>query len=75
MVCQEMPLLTLDQVTVAFGHLALLESVSFQIDPGERIAMIGRNGAGKSTLLQVLAREVVPDTGSVWTPPAFRPGG
>jgi ATP-binding cassette subfamily F protein uup len=40
-----MPLVSLDQVTVAFGHLPLLDRVSLQIDSGERIALIGRNGA------------------------------
>ena len=69
-----MPLLTLDQVSVAFGHLPLLEKVSFQIDVGERVAIIGRNGAGKSTLLQVLSRGLAPDTGSIWAPPTFRAG-
>ncbi len=69
-----MPLLTLDAVTVAFGHLPLLEQVSVQIEAGERIAVIGRNGAGKSTLLQVLARELPPDAGTVWTTPTFRAG-
>ena len=50
-----MPLVTLDQVSVAYGHLPLLDSVSLQIEPGERIAVVGRNGTGKSTLLQMLA--------------------
>jgi ATP-binding cassette subfamily F protein uup len=69
-----MPLLTLDQVSVSFGHVPLLERVSFQIDAGERVAIIGRNGAGKSTLLQLLARDLPPDSGTIWTPPTFRAG-
>ena len=68
----EMPLVTLDQVSVAYGHLPLLDAVSLQIDPGERIAVVGRNGTGKSTLLQVLAGTLPPDTGSVWRQPGLR---
>ncbi|HET9948473.1 MAG TPA: ATP-binding cassette domain-containing protein [Longimicrobiales bacterium] len=67
-----MPVITLDQVTVAFGHLPLLEDVSFQIEAGERVAIIGRNGVGKSTVLQVLSRDLEPDRGTVWTPPGVR---
>jgi ATP-binding cassette subfamily F protein uup len=61
-----MPLVSLDQVTVAFGHLPLLDSVTLQIDSGERIALIGRNGAGKSTLLRLLEGSLPADSGSVW---------
>ena len=61
-----MPLVSLDQVTVAFGHLPLLDSASFQVDPGERVAVIGRNGAGKSTLLRVIEGGLAPDAGTVW---------
>jgi ATP-binding cassette subfamily F protein uup len=61
-----MPLVSLDQVTVAYGHLPLLDRASFQVDSGERIAVIGRNGAGKSTLLRVIEGSLPPDSGSVW---------
>ena len=53
-----MPLFTLDSVSVAFGHLPLLDRVAFQVDPGERVAVIGRNGTGKSTLLKIIAGEL-----------------
>jgi ATP-binding cassette subfamily F protein uup len=43
-----------------------------QVEPGERIAIIGRNGAGKSTLLQILAGDRLPDTGTVWRQPGAR---
>ena len=67
-----MPLVALDRVSIAFGHLPLLDDVSLQIDARERVAIIGRNGTGKSTLLQVIGGEVAPDTGTVWTQPALR---
>ncbi len=67
-----MPVITLDRVSIAFGHLPLVDEASLQIDDGERIAIIGRNGAGKSTLLQMLSGERPPDAGSVWRAPGLR---
>ncbi len=67
-----MPLITLDRVTTAFGHLPLLSDAALQVDAGERIAIIGRNGTGKSTLLRILAGELEPDAGLVWRAPSLR---
>jgi ATP-binding cassette subfamily F protein uup len=61
-----MALIKFDNVSLAFGHVALLDKVDFQIDPGERVCLVGRNGTGKSTLMQILRGAVVPDDGSVW---------
>src|SRR5438552_2777777 len=67
-----MPLVSLDHVSLAFGHLPLLDDVSLQIEPRERVSIIGRNGSGKSTLLQVISGEATPDAGTVWHQPAVR---
>ena len=58
-----MPLLTLNRVDYGVGGPRLLDGVDLAIEPGERIALIGRNGAGKSTLLKLIAGEIVPDDG------------
>jgi ATP-binding cassette subfamily F protein uup len=67
-----MPLLTVDHVFIAFGHLPLLDDACLQIEAGERVAVIGRNGTGKSTLLQIVNGEVPPDGGSVWRQAGLR---
>src|SRR5262245_27929785 len=67
-----MPFVVLDSVSIAFGHLPLLEAASFQVDAGERIAVIGRNGTGKSTLLNLIGGEIVPDSGTVIRQPGVR---
>ncbi len=67
-----MPLVALDHVSLAFGHLPLLDDVALQIEPGERVCVLGRNGTGKSTLLQVVSGELPPDAGTVWRQPGLR---
>jgi ABC transport system ATP-binding/permease protein len=67
-----MPLVLLDRLSMAFGHLPLLSNVSVQIDDGERVAVVGRNGTGKSTFLQLVSGELEPDAGSVWRAPGLR---
>jgi len=69
-----MPILTLDKAKVAYGHLPLFVDGSLQIEPKERVCLIGRNGTGKSTLLRVLSGELEPDAGSVWRQPGLRVG-
>jgi len=61
-----MPLLTLKDVSLAYGNLSLLEKVNFSIDSGERICLVGRNGTGKSTLFRVISDIVQPDEGEIW---------
>ncbi len=67
-----MPLVVLDQISHAYGHLPLLDKAALQVEPGERIAIIGRNGTGKSTLMQIIGGDLKPDAGTVWTQPGAR---
>jgi branched-chain amino acid transport system ATP-binding protein len=47
-------LLVVDQITAGYGRSVVLESISFHLDPGESVALLGRNGVGKTTLLATL---------------------
>ncbi|WP_370657326.1 ATP-binding cassette domain-containing protein [Deinococcus sp. KNUC1210] len=58
-------LVGLQDVIKDYGTRAVLNGISLQIEPGDRLALVGRNGAGKSTLLKVLTGAVVPDAGTV----------
>ena len=69
-----MPLVTLDRISMAFGHLPLLDQASFRIEPRERVCVIGRNGTGKSTLLQIVSGDLSPEQGVVWREPGLRIG-
>jgi ATP-binding cassette subfamily F protein uup len=66
------PILRLDDVSLAFGSRPLLEHASLQVEPGERVCIVGRNGEGKSSLLKLVARQLPPDSGEVWLRPGTR---
>jgi ATP-binding cassette subfamily F protein uup len=59
-----MPLISLDDVSIGFRGVAVLDHVTKQIEGGERIGLLGRNGAGKTTLLRLLAGQTEPDAGA-----------
>jgi ABC transport system ATP-binding/permease protein len=66
-----MPLVILDQVSISFGSIPLLNGIGLQIDEHERVCLIGRNGTGKSTLLQIINGDLAPDSGSIWRQPGL----
>ncbi len=67
-----MPLLRLDDISLAYGHHPLLDHASLAIDAGERVCLIGRNGEGKSSLLRIVAGAIKPDGGTRSTPSGVR---
>jgi ATP-binding cassette subfamily F protein uup len=69
-----MPLVFLDRVSIAYGHLPLLADASLQVEARERVCVIGRNGTGKSTLLRIIGGELAPEAGTVWHQPGLRIG-
>ncbi len=67
-----MPLITLERVCLAYGHVPLLDHVDLMLDTGDKVALIGRNGTGKSSLLKIVAGTTTPDDGVVWRNPELR---
>jgi len=61
-----MTLLRCANVSKAYGHLPLLAHVDFQIEPGDRVCLVGRNGTGKTTLLRLITEAALPDEGEIW---------
>ncbi len=57
------PLLQLSGISLTFGGRPLFEDLGVIVQPGDRLALVGRNGSGKSTLLKIMAGLVEPDRG------------
>ena len=67
-----MSVFALEQVSLAFDRVPLLDEAALQVEAGERLALVGRNGSGKSTLLKLLAGDLLPDAGTVHRTHALR---
>ena len=67
-------MLTVSNVSRSLGGQRVISSVSFVLNPGERLGLIGPNGAGKSTLLRILGGFDSPDSGAVAVSPGERIG-
>ena len=61
-------MISINNITVAFGGFALLDDISFHVSDGEHIALVGKNGAGKSTILKLIAGVEHPTSGSIMKP-------
>jgi ATP-binding cassette subfamily F protein uup len=60
-----MAFINLQSVSLAFGSTSLFEDIHLTVEPGEKVALVGRNGSGKSTLLKLIAGILRPDTGTI----------
>lgn len=68
-------MLSVHQISKTYGIETILDNVSFNINPGDRIGLIGPNGCGKTTLLRILTSEESPDIGTVtYNDPELRIG-
>lgn len=67
-----MIILTLSDVSLAYGHPPLLDRVDLQISAGERVCLVGPNGTGKSTLFRVISGVSHPDQGEIWRKDTLR---
>ena len=68
------PLLQLSDISLTFGGNPVFDGLSLTVQPGDRLALVGRNGSGKSTLMKVMAGLVEPDRGLRVVPPGVTVG-
>src|SRR6478609_8290950 len=70
-------MLIIRDLKITLGARTLFENASFQVNYGERVALVGPNGAGKSTLFSIILKKQVPDEGAVerdeWTMVGYLP--
>ncbi|CAM3208306.1 ABC-F family ATP-binding cassette domain-containing protein [Paracoccus nototheniae] len=59
------PLLQLSEISLTYGGDPIFDGLSLNVQPGDRVALVGRNGSGKSTLMKVMAGFVEPDRGEI----------
>jgi ATP-binding cassette subfamily F protein 3 len=58
-------MMNIHNLSISFQGDYLFEDITFKLDNGDRIGLIGKNGAGKSTMLKILSRELEPDSGQI----------
>ena len=68
------PLLQLSRISLTFGGDPLFRELDLVVQPGDRLALVGRNGSGKSTLMKLMAGLVEPDAGDRVVPPGISVG-
>ncbi|MCR9107876.1 MAG: ABC-F family ATP-binding cassette domain-containing protein [Rhodobacteraceae bacterium] len=68
------PLLQINDISLTFGGEPVFQDLSLVVQPGDRVALVGRNGSGKSTLMKVMAGLVEPDHGERIVPPGISTG-
>jgi ATP-binding cassette subfamily F protein 3 len=67
-------MISINQLSVSFGGFDLLKEISFQINPRDRVGLVGKNGAGKSTLMKIIANLQEPSSGDIAKPDGYRIG-
>ena len=67
-----MSLLTISNLSIAFGHHNLLDNANLSLDKQQRVGLIGRNGEGKSTLLAILDQKITADEGDFRARPGLK---
>lgn len=68
------PLLQMNDISLTFGGDPVFDGLDLVVQPGDRVALVGRNGSGKSTLMKVMAGLVEADRGTVIVPPGMSVG-
>ena len=67
-----MPLLTVSELSIGYGSNIVAENISFKVDEGDYLCIVGENGAGKSTLMRTLLRLQQPVSGQILTGKGLR---
>ncbi|SFK57549.1 ABC-F family ATP-binding cassette domain-containing protein [Shimia haliotis] len=68
------PLLQMSDISLTFGGDPVFDQLGLVVQPGDRVALVGRNGSGKSTLMKVMAGLVEPDRGEIVVPAGISVG-
>ena len=63
-----------ENITKSYGDQTLFESISFKLNPKERLGLVGRNGHGKTTLFRLIMGTEHPESGAIIVPKNYRIG-